>query len=267
LAMSFIALPIIPNRAVGPFGGVNLREVWIIAIVLAALSFAGYVAVRYFGERRGELISATVGGLVSSTAVTIANARRIATGEGSPSLLAAATALAMAVSFVRVIAITGALKPALLIPVGLPLLVSSAVAAAFAWLRTKRYVPSSSAGVPVEFRNPFGFWSVIAMAALMGLLILVGRYISGHFGSSATIGSAAAMGLMDVDAMTVSMARLAPDSLSSQAASWAILVGVASNTVVKVLIASVIGRGRFALYVAGICFSCIVAAALTAMLA
>jgi uncharacterized membrane protein (DUF4010 family) len=119
----------------------------------------------------------------------------------------------------------------------------------------------------VEFRNPFGFWSVIAMAALMGLLILVGRYISGHFGSSATIGSAAAMGLMDVDAMTVSMARLAPDSLSSQAASWAILVGVASNTVVKVLIASVIGRGRFALYVAGICFSCIVAAALTAMLA
>jgi uncharacterized membrane protein (DUF4010 family) len=263
LAMSFIALPIIPSRAVGPFGGVNLREVWIIAIVLAALSFAGYIAVRYFGERRGELISGVVGGIVSSTAVTLSNARRISIGEGSASVLAAATALAMAVSFVRVTAIATALRPSLLLSVGLPLLVSSLVAVAFALSGDKRHATSSDTRDPVGFRNPFRFWSVLAMAVLMGVLILVGKFISQRFGSSGTILGAAAMGLMDVDAMTVSTARLGPDSLSPQSASWAILAGVASNTLVKVFIAAVVGRGRFALYVSGICLTCMVAAALT----
>jgi uncharacterized membrane protein (DUF4010 family) len=69
------------------------------------------------------------------------------------------------------------------------------------------------------------------------------------------------MGLLDVDAMTVSMARLAPGALSPQAASMAILAGVASNTLLKILIAAGIGRTRFALHVAAICGACIAVAA------
>jgi uncharacterized membrane protein (DUF4010 family) len=76
LAMTFIGLPILPDRALGPFGGVNLRDVWLIAIVLASVSFLGYVAVKYFGARRGLLLAAAAGGVASSTAVTITNARR-----------------------------------------------------------------------------------------------------------------------------------------------------------------------------------------------
>jgi hypothetical protein len=103
LAMTFIALPVVPDRSVGPFGGVNLREVWIIAIVLASVSFAGCLAVKLLGERHGVLVAAATGGLVSSTAVTLANARRAAAGEGAPRLLAAGVALAAAVAFVRVL--------------------------------------------------------------------------------------------------------------------------------------------------------------------
>src|SRR5262245_209758 len=94
LAMTFIALPILPNAPIGPFGGFNPREVWIIAIVLACVSFVGYAAVKYFGARRGVLLAAAAGGLVSSTAVTVTNARRAAAGEGSPTLLAAGVAVA-----------------------------------------------------------------------------------------------------------------------------------------------------------------------------
>jgi uncharacterized membrane protein (DUF4010 family) len=65
LAMTFIALPILPNQPVGPFGGINLREVWIIAIVLASVSFLGYLAVKYFGARRGLLLAAAAGALAS----------------------------------------------------------------------------------------------------------------------------------------------------------------------------------------------------------
>jgi uncharacterized membrane protein (DUF4010 family) len=266
LAMSFIALPVIPDSAVGPWGGVNPREIWIIAIALAGVSFAGYVAVRYFGEGRGELISAAVGGIVSSTAVAIANARKASRGEVSAPLLAAATSLAMAVSFVRVTAIAGALSPSLLLPLGIPLIVASVVAVAFALLRARRHVSADSAAERPEFRNPFGFWSVLAMAALMGVLIVLGRLIRERFGDSGTIGGAAAMGLLDVDAMTVSMARLATGGLAPQFAAWAILAGVGSNTVLKVVIAGIAGRLRFTLHVAAICIACMAAAALTAFI-
>ncbi|MEO8313860.1 MAG: DUF4010 domain-containing protein [Pseudomonadota bacterium] len=265
LAMSFIALPVVPDRAVGPFGGVNLREVWIIAIVLATISFAGYMAVKYFGERRGVLISAAVGGIVSSTAVALSNARRASSGEGSTPLLAAATALAMAVSFVRVIAITGVLRPSLVFAVGIPLLVASVVAVAFAFIQAYRHAPQGTAEANAVFRNPFGFWLVLGMAAFMGAVIVVGRLINEQFGNSATIASAAVMGLFDVDAMTVSMARLVPGRLTPDAATLAILTGVTSNTFVKVIISGVVGRGRFALHVAGICLACTIAGALAAI--
>ena len=113
--MTFIALPLVPDDPVGPFGGVNPREIWLIAIVLAGVSFLGYAAVKYFGERHGVLLAAAAGGLVSSTAVTLANARRAAAGEGSPQLLAAGVSLATAVSFVRVLAIVAVLRPSLLV--------------------------------------------------------------------------------------------------------------------------------------------------------
>ncbi|MEP7242100.1 MAG: DUF4010 domain-containing protein [Gammaproteobacteria bacterium] len=256
LAMTFIALPIVPDRSVGPFGGVNLREVWVIAVAIASISFAGYIAVKHLGERRGALVAAAAGGLVSSTAVALANARRAAAGEGSARTLAAGTALATAVSFVRVAAIVGALKPSLLMWVGPSLLVGALVAAGFALvsLLSARGDPQS----PVPFRNPFGFWPVIGIAASMGALIVVGRVINERFGATGAIAGAATMGLFDVDAMTVSMVRLESE-LASRAASFAILAGVASNTLSKVALSAVIGRGRFAVEIAAVALGCIIA--------
>jgi uncharacterized membrane protein (DUF4010 family) len=96
LAMTCIALPVMPTNPVGPYGGINPREVWIIAIVLASVSFLAYVAVRYLGAR-GVLLAGALGGLVSSTAVTIDSARRAAAREGPPDLLTASVAIASAI--------------------------------------------------------------------------------------------------------------------------------------------------------------------------
>ena len=136
LAMTFIGLPILPDAPLGPFGGVNPREVWLIAIVLASVSFLGYAAVKYFGARRGLLLAAAAGGVASSTAVTIANARRAAAREGSPRLLAAGVAVASAVMFLRVVGIVAALKAELLVLVA-PALIAAALTAvgfAVAWM-------------------------------------------------------------------------------------------------------------------------------------
>jgi uncharacterized membrane protein (DUF4010 family) len=262
LAMTFIALPVVPDRAIGPLGGVNPRSVWLIAIVLAAISFAGYVAVKLLGERRGVLLAAATGGLVSSTAVTFSSARRAAAGEGSPRILAAGVALATGVSFIRVAAIIAALKPSVLPLTAPALLVSAIVATGFAIVSVYRGSSSDDGRPAVQFRNPFGFWSVIGVALTMGILIMIGRLIYDEFGTSGAIAGAATMGLFDVDAMTVSMTRLVPESLNLHGAAYAILAGVATNSLSKVAISALIGRGWFAVGVAVACIGSTVAGGL-----
>jgi len=246
LAMTLIALPILPDRAFGPWGGVNPREVWIIAIVLAAISFGGFVAIRALGERRGVLVAGALGGLVSSTAVLFANARSAAAGHGSARLLAAGGALATAVSFVRVAAIVAVLSPPLLSIAGPPLLLAAVAALGFCVIAAGWRGTAVSVQPTVRFRNPFGFLAVIGMAASMGVVMLVGRVFSERYGASGATTTAAITGLFDVDAMTVSISRLSPDTLSAEVAGLAILVGVASATVGKIAIAAIIGRGWFA---------------------
>jgi uncharacterized membrane protein (DUF4010 family) len=258
LAMTFIALPIVPSDPIGPFGGVDLREVWIIAITLAGVSFIGYVAVKYLGASRGVLVAAAAGGLVSSTAVTVTNARRAAAGEGSPRLLAAGVAVATSVSFMRVLTIAAVMQPRLLLLIG-PTLVASALVAVGIGLVSAFWRRSGAARQQsVEFRNPFGFWSVVGFAIFLAAIIVLGRMVGETFGAAGAIVGAIAVGLVDVDSLTISMARLTPETLALRDAGYAILAAVISNTVSKIAIGAAMGRGRFAAEIAVMAMLCIV---------
>jgi uncharacterized membrane protein (DUF4010 family) len=260
LAMTFIVLPIVPDDPVGPFGGVNPRQVWVIAIVLAGASFAGYLGVKYLGASHGVLLAAAAGGLVSSTAVTLTNARRAAAGEGSPRLLAAGASLATAISFARVVAIVAALNPRLLVLIAPPLGAAAIVAVGFAVVSAYWRKEDHRDSQAIEFRNPFAFWSVVGFALLLGAIIVIGRVLGERLGTMGAVVGAAALGLADVDAVTVSMARLAPQPLSAESASYAIMAAVATNTVSKLVMAAAIGRGRFAAEVAVMSVAAIIVA-------
>jgi uncharacterized membrane protein (DUF4010 family) len=171
LAMTFIVLPIVPDDPIGPFGGANPREIWLIAIVLAAVSFLGYLGVRVLGTQRGILVSGVAGGLASSTAVT-----------------------------------------------------------------------------------------VIGFAIFLGVIVVAGRAISERAGATGAILGAAAMGIADVDAITVSIASLGSRVLSDQSAAFAILSAVATNMLSKLAIGAAIGSGRFALYLGIVSIACFAAA-------
>jgi uncharacterized membrane protein (DUF4010 family) len=260
LAMTFIVLPVVPDDPIGPFGGVNPRAIWLIAIVLAGVSFVGYVGVRMLGARQGILVAGAAGGLASSTAVTITNARHAAAGEGTPALLAGGVALATAVSFLRVIAIVAALQASLLWLIAPVLLAATVVAIVLSLLPLRGRATRNKLPQRSTFRNPFAFWSVIGFAVFLGIIVVAGRVISERVGATGAIVGAAAMGLADVDAVTVSMAKLAPQTLSEQSAVFAILTAVATNMLSKLMIGTVIGSSRFALYLAGISVSCFAAA-------
>lgn len=262
LAMTFIALPIVPNESIGPFGGVNPREVWLIAIVLAAVSFLGYAAVKYFGARHGVLLAAAAGGLVSSTAVTASNAKRAPAGEGSPDLLAAGVAIASAISFLRVVALVAALKPSLLTLIAPALGAATIVAAGYAFVSVYWCGDETGKEPAVEFRNPFDLLSVIGFALLLAAIIVAGRALGEGVGTTGAILGAAAMGFADVDAVTVAMTRLVPQPLGVQGATYAILAAVATNTLSKIAIGAMVGRGRFALAIAIMSAGAVVAALL-----
>lgn len=256
LAMSFIILPVMPDTAIGPDPGVNPREVWLIAIVLAGVSFLGYVAVKVLGAERGVLVSALAGGLVSSTAVTVTNARRSMAGEGSAGLLASGVAIATALSFLRVAAIVAALQPALLALIG-PALVPAAVAAAVYAVVTVYWRDAGGSGVMADtFSNPFSFWPVVGFAVLLGVTMVAGRLITETFGTGGTLLGAVALGLADVDAVTAATSRLVPAPLDWLAATMTILIAVVANTASKLALAVAMGRGRFAVEVAAMTVLC-----------
>ena len=261
LAMTFIVLPIVPDDPIGPFGGVNPREIWLIAIVLAAVSFLGYLGVRVLGTRRGLLVSGAAGGLASSTAVTVANARHSIAGEGDPALLAGGVALASAISFLRVTVIVAVLHWALLHLVAPPLVAATVVAVALSLLPLRwRTGRNSKAAQRTAFRNPFAFWSVVGFAIFLGIIVVAGRAISERAGATGAIVGAAAMGIADVDAITVSIASLGSRVLCDQSAAFAILSAVATNMLAKLAIGAAIGSGSFALYLGIVLLACFAAA-------
>jgi uncharacterized membrane protein (DUF4010 family) len=192
------------------------------------------------------LVAAAAGGLASSTAVTIANARRAASGEGAPRLLAAGVAVASAVMFLRVAGIVTALEPALLVLVAPALLAGTLAALGFAlaWMFWHEAGRKDYRGA--DFRNPFDFVSVLGFAVFLAVIIVLGRLVGEKLGTTGAVAGAIVVGLADLDAITVSMSRLTPDTLTRAQAALAILAAVASNTVSKVAIGAAIGRGRFA---------------------
>lgn len=101
-AMSFLLLPVIPDRSIDPWGAVNLHEIWLLAILIAAISFAGYAAVRLFGDRLGIMVMAAAGGLASSTATTLAFARLGRAQPDAARLLGAGILIAGTVMLLRV---------------------------------------------------------------------------------------------------------------------------------------------------------------------
>jgi uncharacterized membrane protein (DUF4010 family) len=266
LAMTFIALPTMPNRPIGPFGGINPHDIWLIAITLATLSFAGFVAVRALGERRGVLVASTLGGIVSSTAVIFANARAAARRPEGAQVLAAGVALATAVSLLRVLVIASVLQPAVAVILAAPLAVAALAALGIAWWSARRHEGARVDAPELALTNPFGFLSIIAMALTMGVVIFLGRVLSQTLGAAGALTVALVSGVFDVDAMTVSLSRLVPATLEASTSAVAILAGVASATFGKGVIGALLGGRAFALAVLPVSAGCLLAGAIAAWL-
>jgi len=247
LAMTFLALPILPNRGFGPFDALNPYEIWLMAVMIAAVSFAGYAVIRMVGEERGILIAGAAGGMVASTAVTIDLARRSNNDGHRDALLAGGAAIAGAVMFLRVLVVATVIDPSLFAALAIPLGGAAVVSGVAGLLFALGHPDVSHAAPPPDLGNPFDLRLVLRFAALLGIVMLLAAALGAWFGPDSAVWLAAAAGLADVDAVTLSMARLAGGDVPANTAVLAIVVVAASNSLSKSVMGLVAGSSRFAL--------------------
>jgi len=247
--MALVVLPLLPEGPYGPFGGVRPRELWALVLFFSGLSFLGYVARRVAGPGHGYLMTGILGGIVSSTNVTFTFARlsqREATLERE---LAFGAVAANAVMFLRVLVAVAVLNAAL-VPRLIPYLAGPAViAVAIAAWGARNVSPAK--GEDTSSANPLQLLAALQMAAVFQV-VLVGVYLAGRLWSeSGVLTSAAVLGLTDVDALTMSMARHVAQNASFDVAARGIAVGVLSNSMLKTALAVGLGGPRFRLIAGG----------------
>lgn len=235
VAMSFLLLPLLPNRAIDPWQAINPYVIWLMAIMLALISFGGYVAVKIFGERKGMMMMALAGGLASSTAVTLSFARLARDHPASARLLAAGVLSSGVVMFARVVIVAAAFNPALSLPLGLPMAMAGLVTAIGAAIYL--FGVEDNESPKLSIRNPLELGSALKLAALIVVIMLAAKILKAQVGDAGVIGLAALSGIADVDAITLSMARSAGGEISARLAATAILVAVAVNTASKAAMA------------------------------
>jgi uncharacterized membrane protein (DUF4010 family) len=244
LAMTFLALPLLPNRTVDPWDAVNPSEIWLLAIIIAAISFAGYVAIRIMGTRAGVALAALAGGLASSTATTMTLARMAREHPPASSLLAGGILLSGSVMVARVLIVASALNGELLLPLAWPLGAAGIVLVAVAGLLFLVHGKGSKEYPQLDLDNPFDVGTALKLAGLIALISLLAKVISTGMGGAGLTMLAALSGIADVDAITLSLARLSRDGITITTAALGIGIAVAVNSIVKAVIAFSLGTAK-----------------------
>jgi uncharacterized membrane protein (DUF4010 family) len=240
--MALVVLPLLPEGPYGPLGGIRPRELWALVLFFSGLSFLGYVARRILGPSQGYLVAGLLGGLVSSTNVTFTFARA-SRREVADRALAFGAVAANAMLYPRVLAATAVLNLSLL-PLLLRYLAVPAIVAAVVIAVGLRRRPGDDAGVS-PMANPLQLTAALQMALVFQTVLMLVRFAGDTWGQAGVFGSAALLGLTDVDALTVSMARGVATTISLGTAAVAIAVGIVANTVLKLGLALTFGSRRF----------------------
>jgi uncharacterized membrane protein (DUF4010 family) len=262
LAMSFLLLPFLPRQTIDPWGAINPYEIWLLAILIAATSFGGYVAIRALGDRYGILMTATMGGLASSTITTLTFARLGREHPNSSRLLSAGILIAGVVMTVRVSVVAVALNEALLVKLAAPLVVLALVlglgGAILLFGNAEREAPH------LKVSNPLALGAALKLATFIGAVMLTARLLHWVLGNLGVLIVAGISGLADVDAATISMARMAGSTVELETAAQGIMIAVAVNTIAKAVMTSWVGGwaiGARVIGISAVALSCSAAAA------
>jgi len=243
--LSVVILPLLPDRGYGPGAAINPHEIWWAVVIVAGLSFFGYVAIRLAGTNAGILATGLFGGLASSTSATLALARMTRKSGALAPMASAGIVLAGSVTFLRILVLAAIFAPALAVPLALPMGVMAATGlagGALVWALAGG--PRIGPGDIDKPANPLELAAALSFGAVLVIVLLGVHYLRDRFGTGGAYVAAALSGMTDVDALTITMSRLTLKDMALPTAATAIFIAAAVNTAVKGAISLVAGNVR-----------------------
>ena len=248
-AATLVVLPLVPNRQMGPYLALNPHAIWIVIVLVMAISAAGYVAVRLFGAKFGLPLAGVISGFISSTATIGAMGSR---AKKSPDLLAACVAGAVLSTVATVaqmaLVVTATSMPTLFSLSG-PLLLAGGTALAYGVVFSLLAVRNAG-GDAVQTGGVFSLKTALAFGSILAVILVISAGLQERFGSAGVLLAAVVSGLVDTHAAAISVATLvASEKVTPQDAVVPILAALTSNTVSKIVMAATTGGWAFALRV------------------
>ncbi len=253
--IAFIVLPLLPNQYFGPFESFNPYLVWLMVVFISGISFASYIINKFFGYRRGIGITGFLAGLVSSTALTLSFSALSKNNKKIVTPYVFAIVVASSAMFARVLFEVFVINRDLFVVLIYPLLAmhitGGVIALYFVFHKDKK---ASNAGVKaktLQLESPFRLKPAIKFAAFFALIFFVTKMILHYYGTDVLYISSFVSGLVDIDAITLTIAQLVSNGLDVNVAVIAITIAAVSNSLVKVGIFFLFGNRKVALYLLG----------------
>lgn len=262
LALIFIIYPLLPEGDLGPFQAFNFQRIWMFVILVSSVSFVGYFFEKFLGQSIGIKLTAILGGLASTTATTQAFAKDMHEDPEAEQAFWQAASLANAVQFPRILAFLSVVSPKLAVVAAWPLVAAGAAGFAVAALIRipKREKQLDTTG-KIELGNPFSLGPALKFGAILAVIIFLTKASAALFGTHSLIWTSCIGGLMDVDAIAVTVADLFhSNKVDHRLAITALLLATLMNAIFKTGIAFTTGSKRFGLKV-GLTFLTMFAAA------
>jgi uncharacterized membrane protein (DUF4010 family) len=239
--LALVVLPLLPEGPIERLGGMQPRALWAVVLLFSGLNFAGYIARRVLGDHRGYPVMGALGGLVSSTLVTLNFSRHSRREPASAISLAIGTVAACTVLIPRILGFTLLLNPVLLPRTALglaPTFIGGVLLLLAGWKHLAEGIPHQP---PPEPGNPLRLRSAILMALSFQIVLVLLHTLTKRFGESGVLASATVLGLTDMDALTFGMNRLAQSPELVPIAALAITLGVTVNSFVKAVVSAIVG--------------------------
>ncbi len=245
LAITFLVLPILPNKMIGPYQLFNPYKTWLMAVIISTLSFVGYAAIKIFGHKKGLFLTGALGGLVSSTAVAVSMSRIAATRKDLAAPAAGAISLACTFMFLRVLVLTFVVNPGLALKVLWPFTIAALVGLVFTYYLFRKSRPVEVKMEDGFTQNPLQFSEAVKFGIIFGIVYGATHFVQAKYGDLGVYVVSLLSGITDVDAITLSLAQLAAEgSLRPLAGVNGIVLASIVNSLVKFAISCWIG-GRW----------------------
>lgn len=233
LIISVVLLPLLPNEGYGPWDALNPYWIWWMVVLISGLSFVGYFAIKAAGNRLGTLLTAITGGMASSTAVTLSLAQ-FARNSTRKKVFMSGVLVAGSVMFIRVVIEVSVVNSSLLGTLWLPLAAMFAglgISGAVLWRMDQNKQRETERDM--NLKNPFQIGMALKFGALLGLILVLSEGMKEWFGEEGIYALSVISGLINVDAITLSLSRMSLEGLSAEATTLGIILTSATNTLVK----------------------------------